>query len=77
MVGSGHPVGASRRPAGVGVLSRRIRSSRTPSPLATVADPELGGARFPPTVWPDKADVEKAYARWSELGLGKPKGASD
>ena len=37
-------------------------------------DPDLGGARFPPTVWPDKDDVEKAYARWSEFGLGKPKG---
>jgi 4-hydroxy-3-polyprenylbenzoate decarboxylase len=37
-------------------------------------DPDLGGARFPPTVWPDKADIDKAYARWSELGFGKPKG---
>jgi len=37
-------------------------------------DPELGGARFPPTVWPEKGDIEKAYARWTELGLGKPKG---
>src|SRR5258707_12126803 len=37
-------------------------------------DPDLGGARFPPTVWPDKDDIAKAYARWSELGLGKPKG---
>ena len=36
-------------------------------------DPDLGGARFPPTVWPEKADLDKAYARWSELGLGKPK----
>jgi UbiD family decarboxylase len=35
-------------------------------------DPDLGGARFPPTVWPDKADIDKAYARWAELGLGKP-----
>ncbi len=25
-------------------------------------DPELGGARFPPTVWPEKGDIEKAYA---------------
>jgi 4-hydroxy-3-polyprenylbenzoate decarboxylase len=40
-------------------------------------DPDYGGARFPPTVWPDKDDVEKAYARWSELGLGKPKGTSE
>jgi hypothetical protein len=39
-------------------------------------DPDLGGARFPPTVWPDKDDIAKAYARWSELGLGKPKGGS-
>ena len=37
-------------------------------------DPDYGGARFPPTVWPDKADIDKAYARWSELGFGKPKG---
>jgi UbiD family decarboxylase len=37
-------------------------------------DPDFGGARFPPKVWPDKTDIEKAYARWSELGLGKPKG---
>ncbi len=37
-------------------------------------DPDLGGARFPPTVWPEKTDLDKAYARWSELGLGKPKG---
>ena len=36
-------------------------------------DPELGGARFPPTVWPEKADIDQAYARWAELGLGKPK----
>jgi 4-hydroxy-3-polyprenylbenzoate decarboxylase len=33
-------------------------------------DPDWGGARFPPTVWPDKDDIEKALARWSELGLG-------
>ena len=39
-------------------------------------DPELGGARFPPTVWPEKGDIEKAYARWTELGLGKPKGST-
>ena len=25
----------------------------------------------------DKGTIEKAYARWRELGLGKPKGASD
>ena len=35
-------------------------------------DPEFGGARFPPLVWPDHKDIEKAYARWRELGLGKP-----
>jgi UbiD family decarboxylase len=34
-------------------------------------DPEFGGARFPPLVWPDREDVDKAYARWPELGLGK------
>ena len=33
----------------------------------------LGGARFPPTVWPAQEDIDKAYARWTELGLGKPK----
>src|SRR5262249_19965379 len=37
-------------------------------------DPDYGGARFPPTVWPQADDIAKAYARWSELGLGKPKG---
>jgi len=26
-------------------------------------------------VWPAKADIDKAYARWTELGLGKPKGS--
>ena len=35
-------------------------------------DPELGGARFPPIVWPEKSDVEAAYARFAELGLRKP-----
>jgi len=40
-------------------------------------DPDYGGARFPPTVWPDNDDIAKAYARWSELGLGKPKGTSE
>jgi len=35
--------------------------------------PELGGARFPPKVWPEQDDIDKAYARWAELGLGKPK----
>jgi len=32
-------------------------------------DPDLGGARFPPTVWPDQKDIDAARARWSELGL--------
>jgi 4-hydroxy-3-polyprenylbenzoate decarboxylase len=36
-------------------------------------DPDLGGARFPPTVWPTEQDVEAAMARWSELGLDKRK----
>lgn len=35
-------------------------------------DPDLGGLRYPPTVWPSKENVEKAYARWEELGFGKP-----
>jgi 4-hydroxy-3-polyprenylbenzoate decarboxylase len=35
-------------------------------------DPDLGGARFPPTVWPETLDVERAYARFAELGLDKP-----
>jgi 4-hydroxy-3-polyprenylbenzoate decarboxylase len=38
-------------------------------------DPELGGARFPPTVWPDQSDIDSAYARWPELGLSKPQTA--
>jgi UbiD family decarboxylase len=37
-------------------------------------DPDLGGARFPPTVWPAQDDLDAARARWSELGLDKPKG---
>jgi 4-hydroxy-3-polyprenylbenzoate decarboxylase len=36
-------------------------------------DPDLGGARFPPTVWPEKQDAEAAYARFAELGLERPK----
>jgi 4-hydroxy-3-polyprenylbenzoate decarboxylase len=35
-------------------------------------DPDLGGARFPPLVWPEQRDVEAAYARFPELGLRKP-----
>ena len=38
-------------------------------------DPELGGARFPPKVWPEQSDVEAAYARFAELGLSKPPGS--
>jgi UbiD family decarboxylase len=34
-------------------------------------DPDLGGARFPPTVWPTPEDEAAARARWDELGLGK------
>ncbi len=36
-------------------------------------DPDLGGARFPPTVWPNQEDVAAVQARWSELGLDKRK----
>src|SRR5579864_3328413 len=36
-------------------------------------DPDLGGARFPPTVWPAQDDVAAVDKRWSELGLDKPK----
>jgi hypothetical protein len=35
-------------------------------------DPELDGARYPPTVWPNEADVNAAMARWPELGLKSP-----
>jgi 4-hydroxy-3-polyprenylbenzoate decarboxylase len=34
-------------------------------------DPEFGGLRYPPTVWPSKEDEAAARARWSELGLDK------
>ena len=34
-------------------------------------DPELGGARFPPTVWPAEDDVRAATARWAQLGLDR------
>jgi UbiD family decarboxylase len=37
-------------------------------------DPDLDGARFPPTVWPAPEDEAAAKARWEELGLGKKKG---
>ncbi len=36
-------------------------------------DPEFGGERYPPTVWPKEEDVEAARKRWSELGLDKLK----
>jgi UbiD family decarboxylase len=36
-------------------------------------DPDLGGARFPPTVWPSEEDRASALARWSEFGLKQPK----
>jgi 4-hydroxy-3-polyprenylbenzoate decarboxylase len=36
-------------------------------------DPDLGGARFPPTVWPSEERIKAAYSRWEELGLGTPK----
>ncbi|MDO9443443.1 MAG: UbiD family decarboxylase [Beijerinckiaceae bacterium] len=32
-------------------------------------DPDLGGARFPPTVWPSKEDHAAVIKRWKELGL--------
>jgi 3-polyprenyl-4-hydroxybenzoate decarboxylase len=32
-------------------------------------DPDLGGARFPPTVRPAQADIDAVKARWRELGL--------
>ena len=34
-------------------------------------DPDLGGARFPPTVWPEQKDIDAVKARWSELGFEK------
>jgi 4-hydroxy-3-polyprenylbenzoate decarboxylase len=36
-------------------------------------DPDLGGARFPPTVWPDQKDIDAVKARWDELGFDRPK----
>ena len=32
-------------------------------------DPDFGGARFPPLVWPLEEDRKAAHARWKELGL--------
>jgi 4-hydroxy-3-polyprenylbenzoate decarboxylase len=34
-------------------------------------DPDLGGARFPPKVWPTPEDEAAARARWEELGLAR------
>ena len=34
-------------------------------------DPELGGARFPPKVWPEQKDIDATMARWTEFGLGQ------
>jgi UbiD family decarboxylase len=36
-------------------------------------DPDFGGRRYPPTVWPSKEDEGAARARWKELGLDKLK----
>ena len=36
-------------------------------------DPDFGGARFPPTVWPADDDVKAVEARWEELGLANKK----
>ena len=32
-------------------------------------DPDFGGARFPPLIWPSEADRKAAHKRWKELGL--------
>ena len=32
-------------------------------------DPDLGGARFPPKVWPDEADIAAVTQRWGEFNL--------
>jgi UbiD family decarboxylase len=37
-------------------------------------DPELGGARFPPKVWPEQNDIDAVMKRWDELGMKKPNG---
>ncbi len=36
-------------------------------------DPDFGGARFPPKVWPAEKDIAAAMARWKELGLDRTK----
>jgi UbiD family decarboxylase len=35
-------------------------------------DPDLGGARFPPKVWPAEKDIAAVQTRWKELGLDNP-----
>ena len=78
-----------RRPSAPGSIRRRAGATATRTLFGTGKwnrvlidatinldydpDPDLGGARFPPTVWPEQDDIDKAYARWPELGLGKPK----
>jgi hypothetical protein len=32
-------------------------------------DPDLGGARFPPKVWPTDDDIATVAKRWGEFGL--------
>jgi len=34
-------------------------------------DPDLGGARFPPKVWPEQKDIDAVQKRWGELGFAK------
>jgi 4-hydroxy-3-polyprenylbenzoate decarboxylase len=36
-------------------------------------DPDFGGARFPPTVWPSDEDIEHVKTRWGELGFDRKK----
>jgi 4-hydroxy-3-polyprenylbenzoate decarboxylase len=36
-------------------------------------DPDFNGARFPPKVWPAKADIDQVMKRADELGLDKKK----
>ena len=39
-------------------------------------DPDFDGARFPPKVWPAKADIDQVMKRADELGLDKKKFSS-
>jgi hypothetical protein len=39
-------------------------------------DPELGGARFPPLVWPAQADIDAAKARWRSSASSRRSGGS-